>query len=82
MNGLCPYQEHAPASHEEQALFLLVNEHSSQLRIAPTGHIVGFDQLALLAIAKTRGLDDSVLAELLPYAEHGMLEALQSQRTD
>jgi len=60
----------------------LVSEHGSQLRVGPTGQIVGFDQPALIDIARARGVDAAVLAELLPAAEIGMLEALLSQRPD
>jgi hypothetical protein len=60
----------------------LVSEHGSQLRIGPTGQIVGFDQPAMLDIGRARDFDAAVLAELLPAAELGMLEALQSQRSD
>jgi hypothetical protein len=56
---------------------VLVSEHGSQVRVGPTGQIVGFDQSALLDIAQARGFDAAVLAELLPAAEHGMLESLQ-----
>ncbi|MEE3046480.1 MAG: hypothetical protein VX620_14615 [Pseudomonadota bacterium] len=59
-----------------------MSEHGSQLRIGPTGQIVGFNQPALLDIARARGFDAAVLAELLPAAELGMLEALRSQRPD
>ncbi|ANK79867.1 MAG: hypothetical protein TEF_02965 [Rhizobiales bacterium NRL2] len=59
-----------------------MSEHGSQLRIGPTGQIVGFNQPALLDIARARGFDAAVLAELLPAAELGMLETLRSQRPD
>ena len=41
---------------------------------------VGADKL--LDIARARGFDATVLSELLPAAELGMLEALKSQRPD
>jgi len=61
---------------------VLVSEHGSQLRVGPTGQVVGFDQPALLDIARAREFDATVLSELLPAAELGMTEALRSQRPD
>ena len=49
-----------------------------QLRLAPSGHIVGIDMHAALTIGAARGSDLAVLAELLPAAEAGLLEALSS----
>jgi len=46
-----------------------------QLRLAPTGHIVGIDMDAVLSLAAARGHDLAALAELLPAAEAGLIEA-------
>ena len=46
-----------------------------QLRLAPTGHVLGIDMTAALEIAKARGCDVSVVSELLQAAEAGMIEA-------
>lgn len=59
-----------------------MSEHGSQLRLGPAGQVIGFDQPAMLDVARARGFDAGVLAELLPTAELGMLEALQRQRPD
>jgi hypothetical protein len=47
-----------------------------QLRLAPSGHIVGIDMHAALSLASTREHDLAVLSELLPAAEAGLVEAL------
>jgi hypothetical protein len=47
-----------------------------QLRLAPSGHVVGLDMGATLGLAAPRGCDLAVLAELLPAAEAGLVEAL------
>ena len=47
-----------------------------QLRLAPSGHVVGIDMNAALKIGAARGSDLTVLAELLPAAEVGLVEAL------
>jgi hypothetical protein len=47
-----------------------------QLRLAPSGHVIGIDMDAALGIAAARGLDLAVLSELLPAAEAGLVEAL------
>jgi hypothetical protein len=47
-----------------------------QLRLAPSGHVIGIDMDAALSLATARGFDLAVLSELLPAAEAGMVEAL------
>jgi hypothetical protein len=46
-----------------------------QLRLAPSGHVVGIDMDAALGLAAARGYDLLVLSELLPLAEAGLVEA-------
>jgi hypothetical protein len=47
-----------------------------QLRLAPSGHVVGIDMDAALKIGAARGSDLAILSELLPAAEVGLVEAL------
>ena len=47
-----------------------------QLRLAPSGHVIGIDMDAALNLAVARGCDLAALSELLPAAEAGVLEAL------
>ena len=51
-----------------------------QLRLAPSGHVIGIDMDAALKIGAARGYDLAVLSELLPAAEAGLVEALSSDR--
>ena len=51
-----------------------------QLRLAPSGHVIGMDIDAALKLAAARGCDLAVLSELLPAAEAGLVEALCSDR--
>ena len=51
-----------------------------QLRLAPSGHVIGIDMNAALKIAAARGFDLAVFSELLPAAEAGLVEALCSDR--
>jgi hypothetical protein len=55
-----------------------------QLRLAPSGHVIGIDMHAALKIGAGRGCDLEVLSELLPAAEAGLIEALRAEkgRTD
>jgi hypothetical protein len=46
-----------------------------QLRLAPSGYVVGFDMDAALKLAAARGWNLEVLSELLPAAEAGLVEA-------
>jgi hypothetical protein len=52
-----------------------------QLRLAPSGHVIGIDMSAALGIAAARGCDVAVLSELLAAAEAGLVGALDT-RTD
>jgi hypothetical protein len=46
-----------------------------QLRLAPSGHVIGIDMEVALRIGAARGSDVAVLSELLPAAEAGLVEA-------
>ena len=50
-----------------------------QLRLAPSGHIIGIDMDAALKIGAARGYDITVLSELLPAAEAGLVQALRPE---
>jgi hypothetical protein len=50
-----------------------------QLRLAPSGHIIGIDMDAALKIGAARGYDITVLSELLPAAEAGLVQALRAE---
>jgi len=47
-----------------------------QLRLAPSGHVIGIDMKAALRLAVARGYNLAVLSELLPAAEAGLVETL------
>jgi hypothetical protein len=51
-----------------------------QLRLAPSGHVIGIDMGVALGLATARGYDLEVLSKLLPDAETGLVEALLTQR--
>jgi Phage terminase large subunit (GpA) len=51
-----------------------------QLRLAPTGHVVGIDMNTALRVGAARGCDLAVLSELLPAAEAGLVDALSMDR--
>jgi hypothetical protein len=46
-----------------------------QLRLAPSGHVIGIDMDAALKLGAARGRNLEVLSELLPAAEAGLVEA-------
>jgi hypothetical protein len=46
-----------------------------QLRLAPSGHVIGIDIKAALRIGAAGGDDLAGLSELLPAAEAGLVEA-------
>ena len=47
-----------------------------QLRLAPSGYVIGIDMHSALKVAAARGCDLAVLSELLPAAEAGLVEVL------
>ena len=51
-----------------------------QLRLAPSGQVLGIDMNAALELAAARGHDLAVLSELLPAAEAGLVEGLSIDR--
>lgn len=51
-----------------------------QIRLAPSGHIIGIDMDAAPKLGAARGYDVTVPSELLPAAEAGLVEALRSDR--
>jgi hypothetical protein len=51
-----------------------------QLRLAPSGHVIGIDMMTALRLGAARGCDRAVLSELLPAAEAGLLEASSGDR--
>jgi hypothetical protein len=46
-----------------------------QLRLAPSGQVIGIDMDAALQLAAARGYDLDVLSELLPATEAGLVDA-------
>jgi hypothetical protein len=67
-------------SRQEHEAWEVLLACQGQLRLGPSGHIIGIDMEAALRIGAARGSDLAVLAELLPAAEAGMVEALSSDR--
>ena len=46
-----------------------------QLRLAPSGRVIGINMSTALRLGAARGYDLPVLSELLPVAEAGLVEA-------
>ena len=65
--------------HEHEAWDVLL-ACQSQLRLAPSGQVLGIDMNAALRIGAARGFDLAVLSGLLAAAEAGLVEALCSDR--
>jgi hypothetical protein len=77
---LCPYREHALISRQEHDAWEVLVACQSQLRLAPSGYMMGIDLNAALRLATALGYDVAVLSELLPAAEAGLVEALSIDR--
>jgi hypothetical protein len=63
-------------SRQEHEAWDVVLSCQGQLRLAPSGHVIGIDMDAALKIGAARGSDLAVLSDLLPAAEAGLIEAL------
>ena len=75
---LCAYRQHALISRQEHEAWEVLLACQGQLRLAPSGHVIGIDMDASLRLAAARGHDLAVLSELLPAAEAGMIEVLST----
>jgi hypothetical protein len=62
-------------SRQEHEAWNVLLACQGQLRLAPSGHVVGIDMDAAVTLAAARGFDLAVLSELLPAAEAGEIEA-------
>jgi hypothetical protein len=74
----CPYREHALTSHQEHEAWDVLLACQGQLRLAPSGQVIGIDMDAALQLGAARGYRLAVLSELLPAAEAGLIEALST----
>jgi hypothetical protein len=75
---LCPYREHDLISRQEHEAWEVLLTCQGQVRLSPSGHVVGVDMDAALKIGAARGHELAVLTELLPAAEAGLFEALST----
>ena len=73
---LCPYREHALISRQEHEAWDVLLACQGQLRLGPSGHVIGIGMDAALKIGAARRCDIAVLSELLPAAETGLVVAL------
>ena len=79
---LCPYREHALISRQEHEAWETLLACQGQLRLAPSGRVIGIDMNVALRIAAALGYDIAVRSELLLAAETGLVEALTSDSQD
>jgi hypothetical protein len=63
-------------SRQEHEAWNVLLACQGQLRLAPSGRVIGIEMNAFLRLAIARGYDLAVLSELLPAAEAGLVEAL------
>ena len=67
-------------SQQEHEAWEVLLACQGQLRLAPSGHVIGIDISTALRLGAARGCDRAVLSELLPAAEAGLVEALSTDR--
>jgi hypothetical protein len=63
-------------SQQEHEAWDVLMACQGQLRLTPSGHVVGIDMSAALKLGAARSCDLAVLSELLPVAEAGLVEAV------
>ena len=66
-------------SQQEHEAWEVLLACQGQLRLAPSGHVIGIDMDAALNMAAARGCDLAVLSELLAAAVAGLVEALSTK---
>jgi hypothetical protein len=67
-------------SRQEHEAWHVLLACQGQLRLAPSGHVIGIDMGGALKVGGARGYDLALLSELLPAAEAGVVEALSTDR--
>ncbi len=67
-------------SHQEHEACEVLLASQGQLRLAPSGQVIGIDMHTALELAAAGNCDLAVLSELLPAAEAGLVEALCRDR--
>ena len=67
-------------SRQEHEAWGVLMACQGQLRLAPSGHVIGIDMHAALQLAAAHHYDLITLAELLPAAETGLVEASHVDR--
>ena len=65
-------------SRQEHEAWDVLHACQGQVRLAPSGNVIGIDMDAALWMASARGHDLAVLSELLPGAEAGLVEAIRA----
>ena len=65
-------------SRQEHEAWNVLLACQGQVRLASSGHVVGIDVSAALKIGAARGYGLTVLSELLPAAEAGLIEAIRA----
>ncbi len=60
----------------------IVGRLGGQLRVAPSGGVLGWDMSAALAMARALSVPGVAVAELLPAIEAEMVEKLNERNTD
>ena len=67
-------------SYQEHEAWEVLLACQGQLRLAPSGHVIGIDLDAALSLAGARGCALGALSELLSAAEAGLIEAFAADR--
>jgi hypothetical protein len=76
----CPYDEHAPQTVEGWQVWDLATSCAGQLRIAPSGAVLGFDHAAVLAMAAARDVPKEAVTVLLPAIEVTLGNTVNAER--
>jgi hypothetical protein len=65
-------------SHQEHEGWDALLACQCQMRLTPSGHVIGINMHTALELAVARNCDVAILSELLPAAEAGLVEALRT----
>lgn len=81
LNGeLCPYVTHTLETAEGYEAWDVILRCDTQLRVVPSGNVLGFDLPAFITVAEALGYSLQAFVSLIGSAEAGMLQGIKEMQ--
>lgn len=78
----CPYKQNQLVHEEEFQAWEILMASLGQIRVSPSGRIIGLDMAAALSITAGRGYDVAAVSELLQEAEATLIPLLNEAASE